>query len=293
MDKFEFSGDPRSIWIYSYDETGVYVGNSFYFIPPYTGLPANTTHIPCEPAAGKTGVFNGESWNYVDDSRGTQYWNPRGVGFVISTIQESLPDWAILTPPPAPDDGYVLLFVDDEWTQIEDKTGQAYYDRNGNKNLVPNAYFTLPDGYTFMAPPDAKPTFVTQWDGNEWVYVKDLRGQVAYSTETKAALVISELGPLPADYTLLVPGQFDEWDGSAWVKNEESEHAYYVDLAERQKARLLTAATEQISILTYAVNNGIASESETTALPLWETYRVELNRVDTSTAPNITWPEKP
>lgn len=296
MAAFELSGNPQAIWIYHYDHSGVYTGKSFYQIPAWTGLPANSTHIPCDVdnEGDITGVFNGESWNYIDDNRGTQYWNQRGVGFVISTIHESLPDWAILTPPPAVDEGYVLLFINDEWTQVEDKTGKAYYDSNGNKHIVPSAYFTLPAGYTFIAPPDAKPTFVTQWNGEEWVYVKDLRGRGAYNTETKEVTVITELGALQDGYTLLPPSsQFDEWDGAAWVKNETEEKAYFVKAADQEKERRISIATEQIAILSYAVNNGIASENEINKLPLWETYRVELNRVDTSTAPDIAWPEKP
>ncbi|MEI7145108.1 tail fiber assembly protein [Pectobacterium brasiliense] len=295
MSDFSLSGDPRAIWIYHYDNSGVYTGKSFYQVPAWTGLPANSTHILCDidNEGDITGVFNGTSWDYVDDNRGTQYWNNRGRGFVIYTIQESLPTWAILTPPPSPDNGYVLIFVDGEWTQILDRTGQAYYDNVGNKNIVPDAYFTLPDGYTFFEPLEAKPTFVTQWNGEEWVYIKDLRGKVAYNTETKEVKVITELGSLPDGYTLLPPSQFDEWDGSAWMKNEAEEKAYFVNAAEQEKERRISIATEQIAILSYAVNNGIASEKEINKLPLWETYRVELNRVDTSTAPDITWPEKP
>ncbi|WP_367670855.1 tail fiber assembly protein [Klebsiella pneumoniae] len=35
-----------------------------------------------------------------------------------------------------------------------------------------------------------------------------------------------------------MPGQFDEWDGSAWVKNEDAEQAYIIAQANRQKAKL-------------------------------------------------------
>jgi hypothetical protein len=37
----------------------------------------------------------------------------------------------------------------------------------------------------------------------------------------------------------------------------------------------------------------MATEEEMTALQEWKKYRVLLNRVDTSTAPDIEWPEKP
>ncbi|HIB9485820.1 TPA: tail fiber assembly protein, partial [Escherichia coli] len=37
----------------------------------------------------------------------------------------------------------------------------------------------------------------------------------------------------------------------------------------------------------------IATEEEKALLAAWKKYRVLLNRVDTSTAPDIEWPEEP
>ncbi|EEW3724042.1 tail fiber assembly protein [Escherichia coli] len=37
----------------------------------------------------------------------------------------------------------------------------------------------------------------------------------------------------------------------------------------------------------------IATEEEKALLAAWKTYRVLLNRVDTSTVPDIEWPEEP
>lgn len=215
---FEFSQSPQAIWLYQYDVEGVYIGSVFMTIPAGTGLPVNTTHIPCEPDKGQTGIFKNGAWKYVDDIRGTRYWNIHGTGFVISALSESLPDWAITVEPPAPDAGCVLLFTDGQWTQVEDKTGQLYYESNGTKHVVSDAWFTLPEGCTFVAPPEDKPTFVTRWNGTEWIYLKDLRGQLAWNTETRESTTILEVGPVPDGYTLKMPGQFDEWDGSAWVK---------------------------------------------------------------------------
>lgn len=289
---FTYSSSPQALWLYQYDADGVFIGSVFMTIPANLGLPANTTDIPCECNLGETGIFTGESWHYVEDIRGTQYWNEHGQGFVISSLQESLPDWALTTEPPAAAVDCVLLFNQGQWQQVEDKTGQAFYESNGNKHIVPDAYYTLPEGCTFVAPPDAKPTFVTQWNGTEWVYVKDLRGQLAYSTETREPVSITEVGPLPEGYTLLVPGRFEQWNGTRWVKDEFAEHIFYADQAERQKAKLLATATEQIAVLTYAIEKGMATDSEKSKLAPWEEYRLKLNRVDT-TASDITWPEKP
>ncbi|HDY7188152.1 TPA: tail fiber assembly protein [Klebsiella pneumoniae] len=289
---FEFSHSPQAIWLYQYDVDGVYIGSVFMTIPAGTGLPANTTHILCEPEKGRTGIFKNGDWEYVTDIRGTRYWNIHGTGFVISSLSESLPEWAITTEPPVADAGYVLLFADGQWTQIEDKTGQLYYESDGTKHTVSAAWFALPEGCTFVAPPEDKTTFVTRWNGTEWVYVKDLRGQVIWSTTTREPLTITDIGPVPDGYTLKMPGQFDEWDGSAWVKNEEAERVYLIAQADRQKAKLLSEASEQISLLSYAVSSGQATDDETAQLARWEGYRLAVSRVDT-TATNIVWPEKP
>ncbi|HBZ7883470.1 tail fiber assembly protein [Klebsiella variicola] len=289
---FEFSQSPQAIWLYQYDVDGVYIGSVFMTIPAGTGLPANTSHIPCEPDKGKTGIFKNGDWEYVDDIRGTRYWNIQGTGFVISSLSESLPEWAVTTEPPVADAGYVLLFADGQWTQIEDKTGQFYYESDGTKHTVSDAWFMLPEGCTFVAPPEDKSTFVTHWNGVEWVYLKDLRGQFIWNTATREPLTITDIGPVPEGYTLKMPGQFDEWDGSAWVKNVEAERVYLIAQADRQKAKLLSEASEQISLLSYAVSSGQATDDETVQLARWEAYRLAVSRVDT-TATDIVWPEKP
>jgi len=289
---FIFSSSPQALWLYQYDSDGSYIGSVFMQIPANTGLPANTTHLPCQPRHGQTGIFNGAVWEYVTDVRGTQYWNAYGQGFVISSLADTIPDWAISIAPPVAEPGCVLLFTEGKWQQVKDKTGQAYYEINGNKHIVPDAYFTLPDNCTFIAPPEPKPTFVTQWNGSEWTYVKDLRGQRAYSTETKELSTVMDIGPLPDGYTLLVPGRFDVWNGNAWVKDEVAEQAFNADQAERQKAALMGMATEQIAVLNFAIDRGVATDSEISKLTQWEEYRLELNRIDTN-AINITWPERP
>ncbi|MDI0552840.1 tail fiber assembly protein, partial [Escherichia coli] len=48
-----------------------------------------------------------------------------------------------------------------------------------------------------------------------------------------------------------------------------------------------------IAPLQDAVDLEIATEEETSLLEAWKKYRVLLNRIDTSTAPDIEWPEIP
>nr|WP_099124051.1 tail fiber assembly protein [Xenorhabdus stockiae] len=63
--------------------------------------------------------------------------------------------------------------------------------------------------------------------------------------------------------------------------------------AEHQKQRLLSKAKEKIDIWQDAVELDMATKEEKAALLKWKKYRVLLNRVDCSTAPDIVWPEQP
>lgn len=63
--------------------------------------------------------------------------------------------------------------------------------------------------------------------------------------------------------------------------------------AEIQKQSLLGAANIVIAPLQDAIDLDMATDEEKAQLIEWKKYRVLLNRVDTSTAPDIEWPEKP
>lgn len=63
--------------------------------------------------------------------------------------------------------------------------------------------------------------------------------------------------------------------------------------AEYERSVLMARADSEISWRQGAVDEGMATKEETAALSEWKKYRVLLMRVDTTTAPNISWPVKP
>ncbi|MDI9801768.1 tail fiber assembly protein [Citrobacter koseri] len=65
------------------------------------------------------------------------------------------------------------------------------------------------------------------------------------------------------------------------------------EIADENKQVLMMEAAEMIAPLQDAVDLDIATEDETSQWLAWKKYRVLLNRVDTSKAPEIDWPEKP
>ncbi|EOI6407506.1 tail fiber assembly protein [Yersinia enterocolitica] len=60
-----------------------------------------------------------------------------------------------------------------------------------------------------------------------------------------------------------------------------------------KKNSLLADAAAKISILQDAVDLEMATDEEAAALIAWKKYRVLLNRIDTSKAPDIEWPVSP
>lgn len=63
--------------------------------------------------------------------------------------------------------------------------------------------------------------------------------------------------------------------------------------AEGTRSQLMLTASQKITPLQDAVDLGMATEAEVTSLTTWRTYRVLLSRVDTSTVPDVVWPEMP
>ncbi|EPU9086285.1 tail fiber assembly protein [Enterobacter ludwigii] len=63
--------------------------------------------------------------------------------------------------------------------------------------------------------------------------------------------------------------------------------------AKAQQSALMNAAGDAIAPLQDAVDLDEATEEELALLKEWKKYRVTLNRLDLSTAPDITWPVPP
>ncbi|EAR0092160.1 tail fiber assembly protein [Salmonella enterica] len=151
----------------------------------------------------------------------------------------------------------------------------------------------LPANCTDIAPPDIPSSYIAVFDSETqtWSLHEDHRGETVYDTTTGNQVYISELGPLPENVTSVSPdGEYQKWDGKAWVKDEAAEKAAQLRQAEETKSRLLQMASEKIAPLQDAVDLGLATDDEKAQLDEWKKYRVLVNRVDTL---NPDCPEKP
>ena len=79
----------------------------------------------------------------------------------------------------------------------------------------------------------------------------------------------------------------------AWVDVPEPTPEDKVAVAELQKQKLIGQANSKIAPLQDAVDLGIATDEESESLMKWKKYRVQLDRVNTSLAPEIEWPLLP
>lgn len=154
----------------------------------------------------------------------------------------------------------------------------------------------LPANSCIDAPGESKEGFAIcrTADFTAWEYVADHRGETVYDTETGESEIVSLPGDYPEGTTTLKPATpYDTWNGSEWVTDTEAQHAAEVEAAEQQKAALLLEAQATISLWQTELQLGIISDEDKASLIAWMNYIKAVQAVDTSKAPDITWPTPP
>lgn len=101
-----------------------------------------------------------------------------------------------------------------------------------------------------------------------------------------SGLTVVDIDEIPAGCT--ISGDWIYHDGNI-TKSALSDQ----NKANHQKAELMKAVSAQIEVITDAIALQLATPEEQARLVELQTYRVMLSRIDTSTAPDITWPEAP
>ncbi|EPU3837328.1 tail fiber assembly protein [Providencia stuartii] len=179
-------------------------------------------------------------------------------------------------------------------TYIADPTTREYL--NANMEYIYFDVSVSAGAYTDAPELPTKTGFaiVRSEDGSKWEIVADHRGKTAYNTETRQPVEVDFMGDLPETLTLLEPKtEFDKWNGKKWVTDTEAQKAALIAQAEQEKSQRLDEANNMLTYLQDSIDTGLATDEEAAALQAWKKYRVLLNRIDTSLAPNIEWPEKP
>ncbi|HCO6540409.1 TPA: tail fiber assembly protein [Escherichia coli] len=128
-----------------------------------------------------------------------------------------------------------------------------------------------------------------------WEYVSDHRGEIVYNTETGESKEITAPGDYPENTTTIAPlTPYDKWDGEKWVTDTEAQHSAAVEAAEAQRQSLIDAAMASISLIQLKLQAGRKlTQAETTRLNAVLDYIDAVEATDTSTAPDVIWPELP
>ncbi|MEO3102967.1 tail fiber assembly protein [Escherichia coli] len=128
-------------------------------------------------------------------------------------------------------------------------------------------------------------------DFNSWEYVPDHRGEIVFSTETGESKEIKAPGDYPENITTIAPlTPYDKWDGEKWVTDTEAQHG----AAEAQRQSLIDTAMASISLIQLKLQAGRKlTQAETTRLNTVLDYIDVVTATDTSTAPDVIWPELP
>ncbi|HDY6677376.1 TPA: tail fiber assembly protein [Escherichia coli] len=132
-------------------------------------------------------------------------------------------------------------------------------------------------------------------DSTGWEYVADHRGETVYNTTTGNPVTVSHLGEYPEGTTASAPSTpYDKWDGQKWVTDTEAQHSAAVDAAEAQRQSLIDTAMASISLIQLKLQAGRKlTQAETTRLNAVLDYIDAVTATDTSTAPDVIWPELP
>ncbi|EIJ4836758.1 tail fiber assembly protein [Escherichia coli] len=132
-------------------------------------------------------------------------------------------------------------------------------------------------------------------DFNSWEYVSDHRGEIVYNTETGDTKGITTLGDYPEKTTTIAPlTPYDKWDGEKWVTDTEAQHSAAVGAAEAQRQSLIDTAMASISLIQLKLQAGRKlTQPENTRLNAVLDYIDAVTATDTSTAPDVIWPELP
>lgn len=133
-------------------------------------------------------------------------------------------------------------------------------------------------------------------DDSAWQYLPDHRGQTVYDTETGKPTEITMPGEYPAGTTTAAPvTRFDVWNGSEWVTDSAAQQAAAVKEAEQTKSSLRSYANGFINEQQWPsrLALGRLSEEEKAAFSAWLDYLDALESVETSSAPEVSWPAQP
>lgn len=152
----------------------------------------------------------------------------------------------------------------------------------------------LPASACIIAPPATEVGHAPVYRNGNWQAIADHRGETVYFTADGSATLVTELGDYPGGTTPFAPATaWDKWDGVKWVTDADAKLAAAVQGAARQKSALISEANGVTQAWQTQLLLGIITEADKAALTKWMKYIQNVQAVDISQAPEISWPVPP
>lgn len=118
--------------------------------------------------------------------------------------------------------------------------------------LDPENYL-IPGGCIDTAPPEQRDNAIAQWDGEQWQYIDDYRGQTVYSTANGREIAITEIGALPDNTTTEPrPTKYHTWQDGSWVLTDDGTAQQLADAKAAKLIAIAQAAQQFIAQITQA-----------------------------------------
>lgn len=157
-----------------------------------------------------------------------------------------------------------------------------------------NIGVSMPGCSTDIVPGEEIAGFAQVFTGQSWEEKEDHREKTVYSTSDRKSSVVGYIGPVREGFTLAAPStSYDKWNGETWVKDVVALKAGQVADAEQQRRILLAEADQITADWRTELALGIIDDGDKAKLTVWMKYIKAVKAVDTSTAPDISWPARP
>lgn len=159
-----------------------------------------------------------------------------------------------------------------------------------------NIGVSMPDNSTSVDPGEDVIGETSIYTGSKWKRVSDHRGETVFSTKNGEALKITEFGNYPIDTTTIKPStSYDVWNGSSWSTDKDAMHAAEAVIMQADKQARIAQANEYMNSKQWPGKAALGrlGGNDLAQYNLWLDYLDALEAVNVSTAPDITWPEKP
>lgn len=146
------------------------------------------------------------------------------------------------------------------------------------------------------APPEAGEGYVSVVTDAGWQLVPDYRGKTAYAKNGSGTFTVKVPGELSEGYTAEAPKTaYDSWTEAGWITDDAALKASVIAAADAEKQRKIDDANAYINGRQWPSKLALArlADAEKAEFNRWLDYLDALTAVDTSTAPDISWPERP